>query len=133
MILNPGHKSIHTDQHISIKALDLFDKLLKIIDDEAFRALRSVVGDLSQRAQDAVAAHRQYLKSLGKDIYEPIDVEEALVQELDFLPTNDGLENIDGPFAGLESGVDFDVFGFGQDGSGQGFVNDDTNTWFLPG
>ncbi|KAF0635507.1 hypothetical protein FPSE5266_01975 [Fusarium pseudograminearum] len=133
MILNPGHKSIHIDQHISIKALDLFDKLLKIIDDEAFRALRSVVGDLSQRAQEAVAAHRQYLKSLGKDIYEPIDVDEALVQELDYLPTDNGLENMDGPFAGLESGVDFDVFGFSQDGTGQGFVDGDTNTWFLPG
>jgi hypothetical protein len=132
MILNPGHTSIHTDQHISIKALDLFDKLLKIIDDEAFKALRSVVGDLSQRAQEAVAAHRQHLKSLGKDIYEPINVEEAVVQELDFLPTDDGFESIDGPFAGLESGVDFDVLGFGQDGGGgMGFV--DGETWFLPG
>ncbi|KAM0231905.1 hypothetical protein ACHAPO_008203 [Fusarium lateritium] len=133
MILNPGHTSIHTDQHISIKALDLFDKLLKIIDDEAFKALRSVVGDLSQRAQEAVAAHRKHLKSLGQDIYEPIEVEEAVVQELDFLPTDDTFENMDGPFAGLESGVEFDVLGFGQDGSGIGFVDGDTNTWFLPG
>ncbi|CEI66325.1 hypothetical protein FVEN_g4288 [Fusarium venenatum] len=133
MILNPGHTSIHTDQHISIKALDLFDKLLKVVDDEAFRALRSVVGDLSQRAQEAVAAHRKHLKSLGQDIYEPIDVEEAVVQELDFLPTDDTFENMDGPFSGLESSVDFDVLGFGQDGSGIGFVDGDTNTWFLPG
>jgi hypothetical protein len=133
MILNPGHASIHTDQHISIKALDLFDKLLKIVDDEAFRALRSVVGDLSQRAQEAVAAHRQHLKSLGQDIYEPIDVEETVVQELDFLPTDNTFENMDGPFAGLESGSEFDVLGFGQDGSGMGFVDGDTNTWFLPG
>ncbi|GKU05366.1 transcription factor [Fusarium langsethiae] len=133
MILNPGHTSIHTDQHISIKALDLFDKLLKIIDDEAFRALRSVVGDLSQRAQEAVAAHRQHLKRLGQDIYESIDVEEVVVQELDFLPADDKFENMNAPFNGLESGVDFDVFGFGQDGSGMGFVDGDTDTWFLPG
>ncbi|RGP72147.1 hypothetical protein FLONG3_6870 [Fusarium longipes] len=131
MILNPGHTSIHTDQHISIKALDLFDKLLKIVDDEAFRALRSVVGDLSQRAQEAVRAHRQHLKSFNKDIYEPINVEETVVQELDFLPNDDGFESIDGPFAGLESGIDFDAIGFGQDGGGMRFVDGDT--WFLPG
>lgn len=129
MILNPGHKSIHIDQHISIKALDLFDKLLKIIDDEAFRALRSVVGDLSQRAQEAVAAHRKQLQSLGKDIYEPIDVGGTIVQELDFLPVDDEFESMDGPFAGLETDVDFNALGFGQDG--MGFVDGDT--WFLPG
>ncbi|KAJ4123090.1 hypothetical protein NW768_010083 [Fusarium equiseti] len=131
MILHPGHNSIHVDQHISIKALDLFDKLLKIVDDEAFRALRSIVGELSQRAQEAVAAHRQELRSLGKDIYEPIDVEETTVSELDFLPTGDRFESMGGPFEGLESGVDFDVLGFGGMEFGDGVEVGDS--WFLPG
>jgi len=131
MILHPGHESIHVDQHISIKALDLFDKLLKIIDDEAFRVLRSIVGELSQRAQEAVAAHRQELRSLGKDIYEPIDVEETAVSELDFLPTGDRFESMGGPFEGLESGVEFDVLGFG--GMEFGDAVEVSDSWFLPG
>ncbi|KAF5536106.1 transcriptional regulator, partial [Fusarium napiforme] len=77
MILNPGHNSIHIDQHLSVKALDLFDKLLKIIDDEAFRALRSVVGELSQRAQTAVAVYREELKGLGKDVFEALNVDDV--------------------------------------------------------
>lgn len=131
MILHPGHESIHVDQHISIKALDLFDKLLKIVDDEAFRVLRSVVGELSQRAQEAVAAHRQELRSLDKDIYEPIDVDEMAVAELDFLPSGDGFESMGGPFDGLESGVDFDVLGFRGMEFGDGVEAGDS--WFLPG
>ncbi|KAF5667353.1 transcriptional regulator [Fusarium denticulatum] len=110
MILNPGHSSIHIDQHLSVKALDLFDKLLKIIDDEAFRALRSVLGELSQRAQTAVAVYREELKGLGRDVFEALNVDDVAVQEVDFLPAEDmfeGLEveglfvGLDGPFVGL--------------------------------
>ncbi|KAF5576743.1 transcriptional regulator [Fusarium pseudocircinatum] len=106
MILNPGHSSIHIDQHLSVKALDLFDKLLKIIDDEVFRALRSVVGELSQRAQTAVAVYREELKGLGRDVFEGLNVDDVAVQEVDFLPAGDtdmfeGLE-VEGPFVGLD-------------------------------
>ncbi|KAF5724364.1 transcriptional regulator [Fusarium mundagurra] len=102
MILNPGHSSIHIDQHLSVKALDLFDKLLKIIDDEAFRALRSVVGELSQRAQTAVAVYREELKGSGKDVFEALNVDDVAVQEVDFLPAGDMFEGLEGPFVGLD-------------------------------
>ncbi|KAF4955580.1 hypothetical protein FGADI_4415 [Fusarium gaditjirri] len=104
MILNPGHNSIHIDQHLSVKALDLFDKLLKIIDDEAFRALRSVVGELSQRAQTAVAVYREELKGLGKDVFEALNVDDVAVPEVDFLPPGglDMFAGLDGPFVGLD-------------------------------
>ncbi|KAF5650099.1 transcriptional regulator [Fusarium tjaetaba] len=102
MILNPGHNSIHIDQHLSVKALDLFDKLLKIIDDEAFRALRSVVGELSQRAQTAVAVYREELKGSGKDVFEALNVDDVAVQEADFLPAGDMFEGLEGPFVGLD-------------------------------
>ncbi|KAF4503214.1 NADH oxidase [Fusarium agapanthi] len=102
MILNPGHSSIHIDQHLSVKALDLFDKLLKIIDDESFRALRSVVGELSQRAQTAVAVYREELKGLGRDVFEALNVDDVAVQEVDFLPAGDMFEGLEGPFVGLD-------------------------------
>ncbi|RBQ97290.1 hypothetical protein FVER53590_09299 [Fusarium verticillioides] len=102
MILNPGHNSIHIDQHLSVKALDLFDKLLKIIDDEAFRALRSVVGELSQRAQTAVAVYREELKGSGKDVFEALNVDDVAVQEADFLPAGDMFGGLEGPFVGLD-------------------------------
>ncbi|KAI1017245.1 hypothetical protein LB505_001945 [Fusarium chuoi] len=102
MILNPGHNSIHIDQHLSVKALDLFDKLLKIIDDEAFRALRSVVGELSQRAQTAVAVYREELKGSEKDVFEALNVDDVAVHEVDFLPAGDMFEGLEGPFVGLD-------------------------------
>ncbi|CCT69072.1 related to transcriptional regulator [Fusarium fujikuroi] len=102
MILNPGHNSIHIDQHLSVKALDLFDKLLKIIDDEAFRALRSVVGELSQRAQTAVAVYREELKGSGKDVFEALNVDDVAVHEVDFLPAGDMFDGLEGPFVGLD-------------------------------
>ncbi|KAG5767784.1 hypothetical protein H9Q72_004481 [Fusarium xylarioides] len=102
MILNPGHNSIHIDQHLSVKALDLFDKLLKIIDDEAFRALRSVVGELSQRAQTAVAVYREELKGSGKDVFEALNADDVAVQEVDLLPAGDMFEGLEGPFVGLD-------------------------------
>jgi hypothetical protein len=102
MILNPGHHSIHIDQHLSVKALDLLDKLLKIIDDEAFRAFRSVVCELSQGAQTAVAAYREELKGLGKDVFEALNVDDVALQEVDFLPPGDMFEGLDGPFVGLD-------------------------------
>ncbi|KAF5564909.1 transcriptional regulator [Fusarium phyllophilum] len=102
MILNPGHNSIHIDQHLSVKALDLFDKLLKIIDDEAFRALRNVVGELSQRAQTAVAVYREELKGSGKDVFEALNVDDVAVHEVDFLPAGDMFEGLEGPFVGLD-------------------------------
>ncbi|KAF4450665.1 hypothetical protein F53441_6326 [Fusarium austroafricanum] len=102
MILNPGHEFIHIDQHLSVKALDLFDKLLKIIDDDSFRMLRSVVGELSTKAQTAVATYREELRGLGKDVFEALNVEEVDVQEVDYLPPENMFEGLDGPFAGLD-------------------------------
>ncbi|KAM0245788.1 hypothetical protein ACHAP5_005107 [Fusarium lateritium] len=120
MILNPGHSSIHTDQHLSIKALDLFDKLLLIIDDQQFSALRIVVGELSQKAQAAVAAHRRELRGMGKDVFETLSGEEVTAPEMDFLPQGEVFDVLDGPFAGLEGtlggwdGVGFEGLGYEQ-------------------
>ncbi|KAF5679778.1 transcriptional regulator [Fusarium heterosporum] len=129
MILNPGHSSIHADQHLSIKALDLFDKLLKVVEDDRFSALRIVVGELSQKAQAAVAAHRRELQSLGKDVFETLNVEEVTVPEADFLPTGDVFDGINGPFDGLEGafggldGADFQGLGYEQVAHDMGFVD----------
>ncbi|KAM0201943.1 hypothetical protein ACHAQI_011076 [Fusarium lateritium] len=120
MILNPGHSSIHTDQHLSIKALDLFDKLLLVIDDQQFSALRIVVGELSQKAQAAVAAHRRELRGMGKDVFETLNAEEVSAPEMDFLPQGEVFDALDGPFAGLEGtvggwdGVGFEGLGYEQ-------------------
>ncbi|KAJ4247133.1 hypothetical protein NW762_013271 [Fusarium torreyae] len=115
MILNPGHNSIHVDQHLAVKAIDLFDKLIKIIDDDTFHALRTVVGELSQKAETAVTKYRQELRSMGRDIFEALNVDgDPVPQEVDYLPANNVFDGLDGPFAGLDAAVDFDVLNFDQ-------------------
>ncbi|RSM15872.1 hypothetical protein CEP52_000414 [Fusarium oligoseptatum] len=89
MILNPGHKSIHVDQHLAVKALDLFDKLLGIIEDSSFRSLRAIVGELSQKAEAAMEGYRRELSRSGQDIFEALNVDNVgdVQPELDFLPS----------------------------------------------
>jgi hypothetical protein len=113
MILNPGHSSVHIDQHLSIKSLELFDKLLLVIDDHQFSALRIVVGELSQKAQAAVAAHRRELSGMRKDVSETLNAEGVSAPEMDFLPQDEVFDGLDGPFAGLEGTLgEWDAVGF---------------------
>ncbi|KAF4471443.1 transcriptional regulator [Fusarium albosuccineum] len=116
MIIEPGHQAIHVDQHLAVKAIDLFDKLLGVIDDPQFRTLRAVVGELSQKAEEAVALHRRELARTGRDIFETLNVDNGTdaPPELDFLPPNTVFDGIDGPFAGLDASVDFDSSIFDQ-------------------
>lgn len=126
MILNPGHSSVHIDQHLSIKSLDLFDKLLLVINDQQFSALRIVVGELSQKAQAAVAAHRRELSGMRKDVSETINAEEVSAPEMDFLPQDEVFDGLDGPFAGLEGALGgWDAVGF--EGLGYEQVPNDMN------
>lgn len=120
MILNPGHKSIHVDQHLAVKALDLFDKLLSIIEDDSFRSLRAIVGELSQKAEAAVERYRQELSRSGRDIFEVLNVDSTgdAQPELDFLPSNNVFDGLDGPFSSLDTEVDFDALNFDPTGAG---------------
>ncbi|KAL2682407.1 hypothetical protein Neosp_006858 [[Neocosmospora] mangrovei] len=120
MILNPGHKSIHLDQHLAIKALDLFDKLLSIIEDDSFRSLRAIIGELSQKAEAAVESYRQELSRSGRDIFETLNVDNSgdAQPELDFLPSNTVFDGLDGPFSSLDTEVDFDALNFDPSGTG---------------
>lgn len=122
MILNPGHKSIHVDQHLAVKALDLFDKLLGIIEDASFRSLRAIVSELSQKADAAVEGHRrrQQLSRAGQDVFEVLNVDPiaGAQPELDFLPANNVFDGLDGPFSGLDAEVDFDALDFDPSGVG---------------
>ncbi|KAM0425301.1 hypothetical protein ACHAPT_009357 [Fusarium lateritium] len=120
MILNPGHKGIHVDQHLAVKALDLFDKLLGVIDDAAFRSLRTIVGELSHKAEAAVANYRRELSRTGQDIFEVLNVDPGAdaQPELDFLPVNNVFDGLDGPFSSLDTEVDFDSLHFDPSGGG---------------
>ncbi|KAM5353584.1 hypothetical protein ACJ41O_000234 [Fusarium nematophilum] len=93
IILSPDHSFVPLDQHLSLKALDLFDKLLQVVDEEGFRTLRAVVGELSQKADAAVKAHRLMLSLTGNDVFDVLnsggDGQGAdAVPEVDFLPPN---------------------------------------------
>lgn len=120
MTLNPGHKFIHVDQHLAVKALDLYDKLLSVIDDASFRSLRAIVGELSQKAEAAVESYRQELSRSGRDIFEVFNVDDsgAAQPELDFLPSNTVFDGLDGPFSSLDTEVDFDALHFDPTGAG---------------
>lgn len=116
VILNPGHQTVPLDQHLGVKALDLFDKLLGIIDDEAFRTLRAVVGELSQKAEAAVKAHRLELSRTG-NIFDVLNVAPTVGEappELDFLPPSTVLDGLNGPFATLDSMGELDASIFNQ-------------------
>lgn len=129
MILNPGHPSINIDQQLSIKALDLFDKLLLVINDRQFSALRIVVGELSQKAQAAVAAHRRELCGLMRDASDTLGAEESSAPEMEFLPQGEVFDGLDGPFAGLEGtvgswdGVGFEGLGYEQAPNDMNFMD----------
>ncbi|KAH7259936.1 hypothetical protein NW759_002613 [Fusarium solani] len=120
MTLNPGHKFIHVDQHLAVKALDLFDKLLGIIEDASFRSLRAIVGELSQKAEAAVERYRQELSRSGRDIFDTLNVDNSgdAQPELDFLPSNTVFDGLDGPFSSLDTEVDFDALNFDPTGAG---------------
>ncbi|KAF4973267.1 hypothetical protein FZEAL_9366 [Fusarium zealandicum] len=111
MVLNPGHESVSLDQHMAMRSFELFDKLLVVLNDGGFRALHSVVGELSQRADEAVRAHEMDLSVTGKGIFEGLnaghDMPDAM-PEVDFLPSNTVFDGFDGPFAPLETTIDFD-------------------------
>lgn len=55
MAFYPTHEMVTEDQQLARKSLGLYDKMLEIIDDEYFRSMRSIVGELSQKADAAMA------------------------------------------------------------------------------
>ncbi|KAH7121423.1 fungal-specific transcription factor domain-containing protein [Dactylonectria macrodidyma] len=100
MSINPSHELVAQDQHIALKALTLFDQLLDIVEDDAFRALRIVIGELSEKANAAV--ENQRLES-SEGVFGSLD---ALVpmgtEALDFLPEMELYGEAGGVFAAVD-------------------------------
>ncbi|KPM44494.1 hypothetical protein AK830_g1989 [Neonectria ditissima] len=115
MALNPSHDLVAFDQHLALRALDLFDKLLEVIEDEGFRALRQVVGELSVKATEAVEAY-QLENVHSTDVFDGLDAAQISLlnsaTELEFLPqdTDLGGMNVFGSFDG-DDGFQNSVFG----------------------
>lgn len=135
MALHPSHDLVAQDQHLSLKSLILFDQLLDIIHDEAFTTLRAVVAELSQKANDAIAAHQaegvfESLESFdhGEEGMGALAEPEFLPREDDFLGGEGGLgmvgafEELDG-FGGMVFGGEGgDVRGITQIADLEGFL-----------
>ncbi|KAH7121882.1 fungal-specific transcription factor domain-containing protein [Dactylonectria estremocensis] len=101
MSINPSHALVAQDQHLALKALTLFDQLLAIVEDDAFRALRTVIGELSEKANAAVETQR--LES-SEGVFGSMDllgVPES-AEALDFLPETELYGAPDGVFAPLD-------------------------------
>lgn len=115
MSLNPGHELVAFDQHLALRAINLFDKLLDIIEDDGFKALRLVVGELSQKATLAVETHRLESAKSDNIVFESLSADVDALQpiELEFLPQDTNLDGVDGPFG------EFDVNGFQDSVFGQ--------------
>ncbi|KAM0247753.1 hypothetical protein ACHAQJ_009714 [Trichoderma viride] len=64
MVVLPSHPLISLDQHLTSKALHLFDKVADIRQDSAFDHLRAVVGVLDQKARAAVDQNEQVESSI---------------------------------------------------------------------
>lgn len=115
MSLHPGHELVAFDQHLALRAINLFDKLLNIIEDDGFKALRLVVGELSEKANLAVETHR--LESVKSDntVFENLcpDADALQPTELEFLPQDTEFGGVNGPFAEFDAN-EFQDSVFGQ-------------------
>ncbi|KAF7551853.1 hypothetical protein G7Z17_g4695 [Cylindrodendrum hubeiense] len=117
MSLNPSHELVAFDQHLALRALNLFDKLLEIIDDEGFRALRTVVGELNQKAHEAVETHRLESLESSKGVFDSLNTEFDNLNgasELEFLPQDSEFDGIDGPFGAFNVPDEFEESIFAQ-------------------
>ncbi|PNY23863.1 transcriptional regulatory protein [Tolypocladium capitatum] len=54
MLINPSHDFVSLDQHLATKAMQLFDKVLELVPSESVRKIRAIVGELNERAFEAV-------------------------------------------------------------------------------
>ncbi|KAH8684112.1 fungal-specific transcription factor domain-containing protein [Ilyonectria robusta] len=115
MSLDPGHELVAFDQHLALRAINLFDKLLDIIDDEGFKALRLVIGELSQKANLAVETHRLENAQSGNAVFESLCPDAGALQpiELEYLPQDTEFGEVNGSFA------EFDVNEFQDSVFGQ--------------
>jgi hypothetical protein len=98
MALNPSHEFVTLDQHLALKALNLFDRLLEIVDDEAFVSLRAVVGELSQKANAAVASQQAEGAFSSTGVFESLNADGAPMQSLnepEFLPPDSDFLHVD--------------------------------------
>ncbi|KAK7408704.1 hypothetical protein QQX98_009120 [Neonectria punicea] len=116
MAINPSHGLVAFDQHLALRSLNLFDKLLEMVEDESFRALRQVVGELSVKATAAVETYR--LENVhSTDVFEGLDARQIDIlnsaAELEFLPRDAEFEG-EGVFAAFDTEDAFQDSVFGQ-------------------
>ncbi|CAM1501196.1 Fc.00g103580.m01.CDS01 [Cosmosporella sp. VM-42] len=103
MSINPRHELVSLDQHISSKAIKLFDKLLEVVDSEPFQTLRAIIDELYKKANEAVEA-AQLDKSRGANVFEGLDddMNMAPMDQLDFLPLENVFDDFGGTFGSLD-------------------------------
>ncbi|KND86591.1 putative transcriptional regulatory protein [Tolypocladium ophioglossoides CBS 100239] len=75
MLINPSHEFVTLDQLLATKAMQLYDKILDAVPSESFRKIRIVVGDLYERAFEAVKKATVQDGTDGDDILDSFDVD----------------------------------------------------------
>ncbi|KAH6876332.1 fungal-specific transcription factor domain-containing protein [Thelonectria olida] len=118
MALNPSHELVALDQHLALKALNLFDQLLTIINDEAFVALRAVVGELSQKANAAISAQQTEGAFSSSGVFESLNADGGSLlgsNEPEFLPPDSEFLDADGGMLGAFDVDELNGTVFGQE------------------
>ncbi|KAI5458976.1 fungal-specific transcription factor domain-containing protein [Mariannaea sp. PMI_226] len=120
MTLNPNHELVVFDQHLAVKALDLFDQLLELIDEEAFRTLRTVIGELNEQANAAVASQKAKGPYSSTGVFESLNGDgggHLVSNEPEFLPVESELLDMNGTLGAFDMADGFGEGLLGQTGT----------------
>lgn len=77
MLIDPDHDIVSVDQDIALRAIQLFDKIIDLVpsDSDSIRKFRLIVGDLYDRALDAVTMVGRQRRTDGNTIQQSFGVD----------------------------------------------------------
>ena len=67
MFLYPSQATIIIDQQLTAKSIHLFDKILEVVNDQAFVSVRRIVEELSRKASSAVEDYQSNQQTFSAD------------------------------------------------------------------
>lgn len=73
MLINPHHEFVSLDQRLTTKAIQLFDKILELVPSESIRKIHVIVGELYERASEAVGDATAQDRIDGDDVLDSFD------------------------------------------------------------
>ena len=83
MFLYPSQTTVIVDQQLTAKSIQLFDKILEVVNDQAFVSVRMIVGELSRKASSAVEDYQSNRQTFGADEYQDFVADWNMLWTLD--------------------------------------------------